>query len=280
MNLHPYGESFMIEYLRILLKAMTVALIIVIPCKKGLYAGEMTLYFLPRAQLHWEGSGFRQFDEAWTVKVYQLGTGTGLRWREQMHKNLTLHVQYWRNNPRYADETGNVKSTNLNQTVRTKLDMHNLMVDVCHPLESSSIEVLAGIQGTCNRFQRQDIIFNTVVVSEQQENLSGLGAYIGFHGGRTRMFYYDWEATLGHLFLTHNIQTAEGGSIHREGFTYNFRVEAGIQRNKWRFGIGYICQLVQIMVPGGKTLPSGDAISLPINKFDFFSPTLSVSYVY
>ena len=53
-----------------------------------------------------------------------------------------------------------------------------------------------------------------------------------------------------------------------------------VDAKNWKLAVGQIRQMVEITVPGGKTLPTGAAASLPINKIDFDSPFLSVTYAY
>ncbi|MBI4396430.1 MAG: hypothetical protein HY548_05000 [Elusimicrobia bacterium] len=243
-------------------------------------AVELSFYVLPGAQVEYEGTGYRQFDEGWELKVKPRRSGTGIRWRRSLAKDLALQAQYWQNDAFYAREDGNAVSATRRQTGQTKLSVQSFVMDVRRPLEGSSVEVVAGLTGVYETFHRKDIVFNSSPeANHAQTDLSAAGAQAGFHAGRQRgKFYWDGEMTIGHLFLTHNSQTTEGGSIHRNGYTYAFRLESGWKVQNFGFGVGYVRQLFQIMTPGGKTFPSGAAASLPINKTDFFSPFISASY--
>jgi hypothetical protein len=248
---------------------------------RPLAAGELALYHLNNASLEYEGTGFRQVDEGWELKVKPRGTGEGLRWRHSLSPDSAVQLQYWRNNAFYAREDGNIKTDALRQNGDTRLSVQALMADLRRPLAESRWEVFVGIQGVHEIFHRKAIIFNLAPEPNQaKEVLSAAGAYIGFHRGSQDRFFWDGEASIGHLFLTRNRQSVEGGSIHRSGYAYSFRLEAGYQRNRWRLGLGFVRHLFQIMVPGGKSLPSGAAASLPINKTDFYSPVVAVTYVY
>lgn len=247
----------------------------------SLRAGKLSVYYLPSARVEYEGTGFRQFDAGWELKAKPLKTGQGLRWRHDLSDSLAVQFSYWRNDPTFFSEDGNTRGGPLRQTGQTKLALNNFFIDLRKPLHDSSVEAVGGIQGACVSMRRKNIVFNLSPESgSPRERLSALGPYIGFHGGNSRAFYWDWELTLGHFFWTQNTQKTAGGSIHRGGYSYNFRFEAGWQRGDWGIGAGYVKQMLEITVPGGKALPSGAAASLPINKFDFASPFVTVNYAY
>ena len=246
-----------------------------------LRAGELALYGMPNVQVEYEGTGYRQYPSGWELKVKPESPGLGLRWRQPLTEKLSLQAQYWLNRPVFEREDGNSQSTTLRQTGQTRLAVQNFVVDLRRPLEGTPVEVVAGLQGAYETLTRRDIVFNGAAEAGRPvERLWGAGAVIGFHGGRAERFYYDWEALLGHLFFTGNSQDIEGGSIHSDGYTYVLRLEGGYRGRGWRVGAGFVRQLIQIQVPGGKALPSGAAASLPINKTDFFSPFFSVTYDY
>jgi hypothetical protein len=251
-----------------------------------LCAAEVSLYYLPGAQVEYEGTGYRETSNGWELKVKPQSSGMGLRWRQGLTDKLALQVQGWANKPFFATEDGNAQSDTLRQTGQTKLAFQTLMADLRRPLSNSSVEVLAGLVGFHETFHRKDIVFNLAQEPGcAHEAISALGAYFGFHGGHgpttgQRGFYWDGEATMGHFFFTDNKLTVDGGSIHRNGYTYTLRLEGGWCQGSWRAGMGYLRQLYQVMVQGGQTMSTGAAASLPINKTDFFSPFVVVSYVY
>lgn len=250
-----------------------------------LSAGELSLYYLYNAMLEYEGTGYRQFDQGWELKVKPNSDAKAVRWRNSLSKDLTLQVFYVGNRPFFGQEDGNAASAIIRQTGETKMAIQSLMADLRCPWENSSIGVLAGLQGARTSFERKDIVFNQVPEpNKAREIISALGLYLGFYGGHPakeeRTFYWDWDATIGHFFWTRNTMKTEGGSINRNGLSYTFRLEGGYRLGRWRMGAGYFRQLLEIMVPGGKTLPSGAAVSFPVNKMDFFSPFVILSYGY
>jgi hypothetical protein len=251
----------------------------------SLRAGDVSLYYLYNALAEYEGTGYRTFDQGWELKVKPKRDAAALRWRHALSDGLALQVFYLGNRAFFDREDGNAASALLRQTGQTRLQIHSLMADLRRPLEGSSAGVLAGVHGAREVFERKDIVFNQVPETGQaRETLSALGAYAGFYGGRRpgrgRGFVWDWEASIGHFFLTRNAVRTDGGSIGRDGYSYTFRAEAGYQKGNWGLAVGYFRQLLQIMVPGGKTFPGGAAASLPINKTDVFSPFVSLTYAY
>ncbi len=259
-----------------------------------LRAGQLSLYYSPTARVEYEGTGYRQVDSGWELKTKPLKTGQGLRWRHEFSDSLALQISHWRNDPTFFSEDGNTQGGPMRQTGQTKLALNNFFVDLRRPLFDSAIEAVGGMQGAHVSLRRKSIVFNLASESgSPRETLSALGPYIGFHGsgyapsrlverdgGSSKVFYWDWELTLGHFFWTQNTQKTDGGSIHRGGYSYNFRIEGGWRRGNWGLGVGYAKQMLEITVPGGKALPTGAAASLPINKFDFASPFVTVNYEY
>ena len=252
---------------------------------RTLRADDVSLFYLYSNAVEYEGSGYRQTREGWELKVKPHGAGLGLRWRHPWTEDWSMNWQYWQNFAYYSWEDGNSVSPTLRQTGQTKLGVHELMGDARHPLEGSSVQALAGLEGVYESYRRKDIVFNQVSdPSSVQEGLSALGAYIGFarepKPDPARRFYWDGEISIGHLFFTRDVQSIEGGSIHRDGYTYHFRVEGGFRRENWRAGLGFVRHMIEITVPGGKALPTGAAASLPINKIDFGSPYLVLTFLF
>jgi hypothetical protein len=245
-------------------------------------ANEAALYYLPGAQLEYEGTGYREVSNGWELKVKPRSSAAGLRWRHRLTENWSMQAQHWRNQAFYAREDGNAFNDALRQTGQTRLSLRNFLVDVRHPLGGSLVEAVAGTQAVYATFQRRDIVYNLApAAGSPKERLAGYGAFFGLHGVKPgKRFYLDWELLFGHLFFTRNKQNAAGGSIRDDGYTYSARIEGGVRVGRWSVGVGYFRQLAQIMVPGGKTLPSGAVSSLPINKIDFFSPLATVRYEY
>jgi hypothetical protein len=244
-------------------------------------AGELALYHFPSAQVEYEGTGHRQVQNGWELKVKPKNAASGLRWRHDLSDTWAFQAQYWRNQPAYDREDGNTRSRTQRQTGRTRLAVHNFLADLRRPLRGSPVEAVAGLQGVRESFERKDIVFNgSPEPARPRETLSAAGAYMGFHGARRGNFYWDWEALFGHFFFTGNEQKASGGSIRRNGYSYALRLEAGLAGRSWRAGVGLVRQLLQIHVPGGKALASGAAASLPLNKTDISGLALSVTYAY
>jgi hypothetical protein len=250
------------------------------PCRAG---GEFSLLWLPNLHLQYEGLGYRTVQNGWDIKCKPSGAGLGLRWRAPVSRRLALQLQYWRNQPFYAREDGNAASDVLRQTGQTRIALQALTADLRHPLAGSPWEAVAGLQGVHQTLHRKDIVYNLAPEpAEARERLWGLGAHVGAarrapegDGG-----YWEGELLLGHLFFTGNRLSTEGGSLRRDGYTYSFRLEAGWRRGPWRFGLGLLDQIFQVMVPGGRTLPGGAAASFPVNKTDFTSPFAAVTYAY
>ncbi|HRY28795.1 MAG TPA: hypothetical protein P5079_02020 [Elusimicrobiota bacterium] len=249
-------------------------------------AGEISLMYLPQSQIEYEGTGYRRFDEGWELKVKPQSAAAGFLWRHPLSDRWDLQAQFWRNQSFFAREDGNAKSDLMRQTGQTELTVNNLILDVRRPLAGSSVRAVAGLQGVYENFHRKEILFNAVPeAGDSRENLSAAGAVLGFAGAspdstdRNR-FYCGWEALFGHFFYTRTSHAIDGGSIHRDGYSYALRLETGYQMRKWRLGAGFVRQLIQVQVPGGRTFPGGAAASLPINKTDFFGLFLALSHVY
>jgi hypothetical protein len=118
-----------------------------------------------------------------------------------------------------------------------------------------------------------------------REALGALGGYIGVYTlglppAKGRGYYWDMESFIGHYFWTQNTVKDYEGSMHRNGFFYAARLEAGWQAGQMRLGAGWLRQELEIIVPAGKALPNGATASLPDNKTDFSSPFISVTYAY
>lgn len=258
-----------------------VLTMLAVPCAVHA-ASEMALYYLPNARVEYEGTGFRQFDQGWELKVKPQSSGAGLRWRQQISDGWATQIQYWRNAPFYAMEDGNSLSQSFRQTGQTRLSLQNLMWDARTPLFESRVEAVAGGQWVHESFHRKSVIFNQAPEpAEAHETLDAWGGYMGFHWGRAfSHFYYDGEAVMTHFFHTNNRLSVGGGSIRQRGYGYAIRLEGGWRSGPWRVGLGWVRQLYQIHAPGGQSFPSGAAASLPLNKTDFFSPFLTVTYAY
>lgn len=243
-------------------------------------ADETSFYFLHNLAVQYEGTGYRQTPSGWELKVKPQGQGQGLRWRRG-----ALQAQYWRNNPYFSWEDGNAADAVMRQTGQTRMALNALVVDGRFPLMGSRVEAVAGALGLHAVMDRRDVVFNTVLdAGETRESISALGPVLGFHtGGRKELrgrwaLWADGEILAGQFLWTRNRQKADGGSISRDGFSYLFRAEAGLAAGRWRLGAGLVRHMHEVLVPGGKSRPNGGAASLPINKFDFASPFLSLSY--
>lgn len=247
-----------------------------------LHADEAAVYFLDNLAVQYEGTGYRETMSGWELKVKPQGAGQGLRWRRG-----AFQAQAWRNNPYFSWEDGNSAGTVMRQTGQTRLAVNVLAADLRLPLAASGVEAVAGVLGLHATFDRKDVVFNTVPDDAgAQESLSALGPVLGFHASRRKALKGRWalwadgEFLVGQFLWTRNRQKTDGGSIHRDGFSYMIRAEAGAAVGRWRLGAGLVRQMHEILVPGGKGLPNGAAASLPINKIDFQSPFVSVSYDY
>ncbi|HOW27849.1 MAG TPA: hypothetical protein PK876_05050 [Elusimicrobiota bacterium] len=250
-------------------------------------AGQMSVYYSPSAQVEYEGTGYRSTAQGWELKVKPLSAATGFVWDHDLTKGRSLNIQYWRNESYYHREDGNALSATLRQTGLTRLAFHNVLAGLRVPVKERRLAASLGLQGVRETFDRTGFVFNGNATGETAcSSLGGIGACLGLHGGSKGVepkkcaFYSDWDLMFGHLFLTTGRPRAEGGSIHRDGYTYTFRLEAGVSSPRWRCGLSYVRQLFQVQFPGGASLPSGAAASLPINKTDFFGPFLNLSYVY
>lgn len=246
----------------------------------GASAGELSLYHWPTAQIEYEGTGYRETTNGWELKVKPPSPATGLRWRHELGVSA-LQIQYWFNHSHYEREDGNTKSLNERQTGQTRLSFHNVTADVRLPLAESRVEAIVGGQYVFEYLRRKDVVFNGARAdASASEKLNAAGAYVGFHAGGGRRWYWDGEATIGHFLWTDNALETGGGSIRRGGYGYGVRLEAGRSFGRWRAGIGVVRQLYQLMVRGGREFPGGAAASLPINKTDFASPFVTVGYAY
>jgi hypothetical protein len=252
-----------------------------------LRADEFSFYFLSNLAVQYEGTGFRQSSEGWELKVKPQDVGSGFRWRRSLPRDWALQTQYWRNNSHYSWEDGNSVSDTLRQTGETRLSVQTLMTDLRRPLaDSSASEAVVGLQGVAESFHRKNILFNgRPEAGRPLERLYAAGAYMGFHRGGHRalgrgFLVWDWEATLGHFFVTKNRQNVQGGSIRSNGYSYGFRAEGGYEKGGWRATAGFVRHMFQITVPGGRSLATGAAASLPINKIDFASPFFTLGYVF
>ncbi len=248
-------------------------------------AGEFSLQGVPQARMEYEGTGFRQTPNGWELKVKPWTPAAGFRWRASVTPKLAWQAQYWVNRSAYFMEDGNTQAGPLRQTGQTRQSLEALWVDLRRPLGGSSVEAVAGVHGVHQSFRRKSIVFNTLPEAETAlDTQTGAGLHLGFHARRGpregRPGYWEGEVLLGHLVWTRNNNPTEGGSIHRGGYTYAVRLEAGRVFGRARLGLGYTRQLYEILVPGGRALPTGAAASLPINKTDFFGPYLSLGWTY
>ncbi|MBL0349235.1 MAG: hypothetical protein IPP68_02520 [Elusimicrobia bacterium] len=253
----------------------------------GARAGEWSVQYLPQVRTEYEGTGFRQVPNGWELKVKPWTPAGGLRWQQPLAPKLSLQAQYWVNRSAYFKEDGNTQLGPLRQTGLTRQSIQSLWVDVRRPLAGSAVEAVGGVHGVYQSFRRKDIVFNGAAdPSSTLDTQSGLGAHLGVHFGRLlppeerRGYFWDGELLLGRLLWTRNNRRTEGGGIHSGGYTYSFRLEAGRAVGPLRLSLGYARQMYEILVPGGRALPSGAAGSLPINKTDFFGPYLSVGWAY
>ncbi len=185
----------------------------------ALQAGELALYYLPGAQVEYEGTGFRQVPSGWELKVKPRSAGAGLRWRHALGRDVDFQTQFWRNQAFFAREDGNAASGTRRQTGQTRLTLNHLMADLRHPLWNSPVQAVLGAQGLHETFERRDVTFNgTPQPANATEALDAAGAYMGFEGSASRASWYgSWEVLLGHLFLTSNRQQTGGGSIRGTG---------------------------------------------------------------
>jgi hypothetical protein len=242
-------------------------------------AGEGSFYFLNNLAVQYEGTGFRQVPSGWELKVKPQGTGEGFRWR-----GGRWQAQYWRNNPYFSFENGNSATPTLQQRGQTRLSFDTLVLDGRLPLAGCAVEAVAGLQGTRVLFEREKIQFQLVPeAASARERLTALGPTLGLHGAAENPFgkwalWADGEILATHYFWTRNRLRAEGGGLHRDGYGYLFRAEAGLRRGAFRIGVGVVRQATEIVVPGGLALPGGAAASLPVNHVDFESPFVSLTW--
>jgi hypothetical protein len=240
------------------------------------HAGELSLYFLNNLAVQYEGTGFRERPAGWELKVKPQGVGQGLRWRQGR-----LQVQAWRNNPYYSWEDGNSAGAVERQTGQTRLSVQSLTADLRLPVSGRRWGMSAGLQAVTMRFDRKRTFFNGFPDPDSQERVSAGGVVLGLHGGNPGpRWWWDGEFLTGHFFWTQNALRSGGGSIRRDGFSYVMRIEGGWRSDRCRVGVGLLRQMFEVLVPGGKRLPAGSAASLPINKIDFESPFVSVSWIY
>jgi hypothetical protein len=245
-------------------------------------ADELSVYYLSNLAVQYEGTGFRESPGGWELKVKPKAGGQGLRWRHGRGQ-----VQYWRNDPYYSSEAGNSASLTLHQYGETLYGYQTLVADLRLPLAGSALEAVGGAQGTRVVFKRKAVVFKDVPTDETPtEVLEALGPVVGLHAEAEKPLRGAWglwadgEILTGHFFWTRNRQKSFGGSLHRDGYSYIFRAEAGVRCGGLRLGLGLARQAAEIVVPGGRALPNGGAASLPINQNDFDGSFISVSWVW
>jgi len=245
-------------------------------------ADEWSLQLLPKGFVEYEGSGYREAPSGWELKVKPWNPVGGLRWRRDLCADWAVQAQAWANRATYAGEIGN--RSGIQQYGRTSLAVQTLWVDARRPLRGSPVEVVFGVNGARQVFKRRNIDFGGPEPDTARETLQSLGAHAGFHAGRkpaARGLFWDGELLLGHSFWTRNRLRVEGGTIDRRGYTYHFRWEGGYSTGRWRLSAGYARQLIEVLVPGGKALPTtGATVSLPINKTDLFGPFIALGWTY
>lgn len=245
-------------------------------------ADEWSLQLLPQGYVEYEGSGYRQVPSGWELKVKPWNPVGGIRWRRTLSVDWAVQAQAWANRATYAGEIGN--RSGIQQYGQTSLAVQTLWLDARRPLRFSPVEIVFGVNGARQVFKRKAIEFGAPEPDTARETLQSLGAHVGFHAGRKpppRGFFWDGEILLGHSFWTRNRLRVEGGTIDRRGYTYHFRWEGGYAVGRWRLSAGYARQLVEVLVPGGKSLPTtGATVSLPINKTDLFGPFLALGWTY
>lgn len=248
----------------------------------GARADEWSLQLLPKGFVEYEGSGFRESPSGWELKVKPWNPVGGLRWRRVLGPGWACQAQAWANRATFAGEIGNRSA--IQQYGQTSLAVQSLWVDLRRPLRASPVEVVFGVNGSRQVFKRKDIVFGVPEPETARETLQALGGHLGFHAGRLpgdRGFFWDGEILLGHSFWTRNRLRADGGTIDRGGYTYAFRWEGGFATPRWRLSAGYARQLYEVLVPGGRSLPTtGATVSLPINKTDLFGPFVAVGWTY
>jgi hypothetical protein len=253
------------------------------------WAGDLSLYGLPQARVEYEGTGFRQVPNGWELKVKPHTPALGLRWRETFSPRLALQAQYWVNRTHANQEKGNTQAGPLTQTGQTRMFVNSLWLDLRVPLAGSRVEAVGGVNGLYESFRRKDIVFNLVPQEGTfLETHAALGVHVGFHAGSATpapeepggRFFWDGEILFGNFLWTRNTLRADGGSIRRGGYSYLARGELGWARGPWRWTAGYTRHLYETLVPGGRTASGGAAVSLPINKTDFYGPFLGVGYAY
>ncbi len=264
------------------MKFMPFYILVSLLVAADLFAGEVSLFYSPNNRVQYEGVGYRQQDSGWELKTKPAGNGAGLRVRHALPGQWGMTLQYWTNLSFYEREDGNAQSHVLRQTGQTELTIQNLLWGVSHPIQGSLLEAVFGVQGTQAVFRRKDFVFNGVFSAVQtQEEIRGAGGWLGVHGAaKGRAFFIDGEVLLGHYFLTSNKLSVEGGGVHQGGYSYLFILEAGVRFRQWRFSAGFCRQLMQIHVPGGKSLGNGATVSFPINKLDFSSPFIAITFLF
>ena len=249
-----------------------------------LRADELAFYWLNNLAVQYEGTGYRPGPPAgWELKVKPQGSGEGLRWRHG-----SFQLQYWRNNPYFSWEDGNSASSTLRQTGQTRYGYETAVADIRFPLAGTALEAVGGLQAARVVFERKSIVFHEIrEPASAGERMEALGPVLGFHGRAEKQLnglwglWTDGEVLAGHFFWTDDRQKTDGGAgnLHRGGYSYLFRAEAGLRRGPLRVGLGLVRQAAEIIVPGGKSLPGGAAASLPINQNDFQSPFISISWI-
>jgi len=251
-------------------------------------SSDFSLYGLPQALMEYEGTGYREVSAGWELKVKPLCPVGGIRWRHEFNKQWALQSQYWVNRPTYAEESWNARSPDVKQFDQTRLSLQSLWADVRAPLWASPVEVVAGVNGAYQSFRRKNIVYgSTNEPGDYLETHTALGVHMGVHAGSQKNSgahrpgsYWDSEVLLSHYLWTKNNLTTSGGTIDTGGYAYSFRLEGGLVFGRVRLGVGYLRQMYEIFVPGGRSLPEGSAVSLPINKTDLFGPFISLGWIY
>jgi len=253
-------------------------------------AGELSLQIVPQARVEYEGTGYREEQSGWELKVKPWTSAGGVRWRTDLSPQWGFQVQYWRNRPAYFAQFDNNAGGTQDQTGQMRLAIQSLWLDLRHPLAGSTVEAVAGINGLYQTLRQKNMVYNqTPEPGSSVDKQSGLGAHLGVHGkgqGHAMSWgpalFWDGELLFGHYFLTHNTLPTDGGSIHQGGYSYNARLEGGLAWTRWRLSLGYTRQMYELFVPGGRRFAPGSkaTASLPINKDDFFGTFLALGWTY
>jgi hypothetical protein len=242
-----------------------------------LHAGNLSIYWLNNLAVQYEGTGYRETQSGWELKVKPQSVGQGVRWRGER-----IQIQAWRNNDYFCWEDGNSVSPLVRQTGQTRLTFRTIQADVRLPLAGSSVEATGGLILTDADFNRKDVMYGGVVVAGAREHLSAVGPSMGVHASTVRSvgrwaLWADGEISMVRFLWSRNRLETNGGSIARGGFAYTMRGEIGLKRGAWSVSVGVVRQMHEILVPGGRGFSNGAAASLPINKIDFESPFISLS---